>query len=361
VAPFKQGEIASSFGWNQEYLDQDANLTYLQRRFYHVDHKMFLSRDSYYVDNHYMYGKANPITFIDPTGHNARQGLSYSIGAGFAVLGIFGVWLAAPTGGVSLYPLAGFVVAIGTSATLSGMSLIGSQAALDSGNKEAAKALQYSNIGLSAAALAATVAIAPLIDIIAIATVAAGILVAPGFLPAKYPAEDYSDEHDVFPANVFTANKHPLHNGNVEPRHGSSCNRRLQRTKGEAAIAETISQHLTASGESQATVQASVSSVGSMSHAPIAEPTGASATSPPGAAEPDGAIYTRAITIPTNRPVSRASPSSEVATLPIIPGAFATNSSVSADMTGANASFSSSPNAQDVPDLVAPWPGSYGY
>jgi hypothetical protein len=50
----------------------------------------------------------------------------------------------------------GAAVTAGVSTALSGAALMGSQVAIDSGNKQAAKALQYSSIGLSIAALVAT-------------------------------------------------------------------------------------------------------------------------------------------------------------------------------------------------------------
>ena len=165
VMPFNTGNISSSFGWNQEYTDQDAQLTYLQRRFYSPDLKMFISRDSFHVDNHYSYAKANPITFIDPTGHSAQQGLSYGFGGGLTALGIIGAIFAAPTGGASLTLSAGASLAAGVTTSLSGISLMGSQAALDSGNKQAAKALQYTSIGLGAITMIeAGVALAPSIS-----------------------------------------------------------------------------------------------------------------------------------------------------------------------------------------------------
>jgi RHS repeat-associated protein len=362
VAPFKQSDIASSFGWNQEYLDQDANLTYLQRRFYHVDLKLFLSRDSYYVDNHYMYGKANPVTFIDPTGHNARQGVSYGLGGGMAVLGIIGAALAVPTGGASLTLSAGAGIVAGVSTSLSGISLMGSQAALDSGNKQAAKTLQYTSIGLSTVAL-----------------IAAGVAIAPEIVPSFFASSEinFEESADFLDFVRTVRNTGSIHDTTgLAERMTSRAYSGLDPRIG-AAITATISEHLTASGESQAAIEASAGSVSSASSDNISPAieletsttnalTETNALSPgttslSGAVEPDGALYTRAITFTSNSPVFSTTPTSEVTATPIISGAFATKSSVFADMTGANASLTSSPNFQDVPDLVAPWPGSYGY
>ena len=367
VTPFKQGDISSSFGWNQEYLDQDANLTYLQRRFYEVDLKLFLSRDSYDVDNHYMYGRANPITFIDPTGHNAQQGVSYGVGGGLAALGIIGAALAVPTGGASLTLSAGAGIAAGATASLSGIALMGSQGALDSGNKQAAKALQYTSIGLSAAALiAAGVAIAPII--------------APSYFISASSAFSF-----IEPSELLTSSYTPTMryiprflastSGGLAGRTAARVS--LLEPKIEAAITETIDQHLTISGESQVTFQASVSSVGSASGeyvtptgrftssaaSPLTEAGnfGPAATSLPAATETDGAIFTKAITIPTNSAVLTTTPTSDVATTTVIPGTISTEQSISADMTGANAAFSSTPDYGDLSGAVGSFPNSYGY
>jgi hypothetical protein len=110
---------------------------------------MFISRDSYFVDNHYAFGKANPITFIDPTGHNATLAVNYTIGSSITALGILGVFLAIPTGGASLTLSESAGIAAGVTASLSGISLVGSQVALYAENKKAATALQYSTLALT--------------------------------------------------------------------------------------------------------------------------------------------------------------------------------------------------------------------
>jgi hypothetical protein len=122
-----------------------------------------MTPDTLLVDNRYRYAKSNPLFYYDPTGHNAR-GLNYGLGSGIAALGILGVILAVPTGGASLTLSGGAAVTAGVSTALSGAALMGSQAAIDSGNKQVAKALQYTSIGFGVVALAsAGLSIAPAI------------------------------------------------------------------------------------------------------------------------------------------------------------------------------------------------------
>ncbi|MCY4045270.1 MAG: hypothetical protein OXE99_09330, partial [Cellvibrionales bacterium] len=118
--------------------------------------------DTYRVTNRYNYAKGNPVSLIDPTGHNAEQGLSYGLGSGFTVLGIIGAIFAVPTGGASLTLSAAAGVGAGVTTSLSGMAMMGSQMALDSGNKEAAEALHITSMALGVLAMAdGAVAVAP--------------------------------------------------------------------------------------------------------------------------------------------------------------------------------------------------------
>ena len=161
----EKAKSSVDFLWNQAFLERVTGLTYMKHRFYHPTLKRFITRDNLQVDNRYGYAHANPIMFVDPLGQNAQQGVSYGLGAGFTVLGIIGAILAAPTGGASLSLSAAAGIGGGVTGALSGLSLMGSQAALDSGNKSVAKALQYTSIGLGVVATVATVAaIAPAIS-----------------------------------------------------------------------------------------------------------------------------------------------------------------------------------------------------
>ncbi len=152
--------MTGEYGWNQALSDPTNQLIYLKKRFYHPQIKRFLTKDNTLVDNRYAYAKGNPIFFHDPTGHSAA--LNYGLGSGVTALGIVGALFAIPTGGASLTLSAGAGIAAGVTSALSGIALMGSQGALDSGNKQAAKALQYTSIGLGVAALvSAGISIAP--------------------------------------------------------------------------------------------------------------------------------------------------------------------------------------------------------
>ncbi len=158
----KATNAIDNYGWDQEYTDPALDLTYLQRRFYSPTLRRFITKDNYLGDNHYTFGKGNPISYIDPTGHNSQQALSYGLGSGITALGIAGILFAIPSGGASLTLSAGAAIGAGAATTLSGIALMGSQGALDSGNKDAAKALLYTSIGLGALAIVdAGIAIAP--------------------------------------------------------------------------------------------------------------------------------------------------------------------------------------------------------
>ncbi|MCY4043699.1 MAG: hypothetical protein OXE99_01315, partial [Cellvibrionales bacterium] len=156
--------LANVMSWHQAYKDTSLDLVFLGSRFYSPTLKRFIAPDTLLVDNRYRYGKSNPIYYFDPTGKNARD-VNYGLGGGATALGIVGVIFALPTGGASLTLSGGAAVAAGVSTALSGASLIGSQAALDSGNKQVAKALQFTSIGLGIVALASTgVSLAPAVE-----------------------------------------------------------------------------------------------------------------------------------------------------------------------------------------------------
>ncbi len=158
-----QDTVLNEFGWNQELNNPDLGLTYLKHRFYSPELRRFISRDSLNVDNRYAYVFANPVNYIDPTGHSPA--LNYALGSGFTALGILGAVLAVPTGGASLSLSAAAGIGAGVTSALSGMSLLGSQVALDAGNKTAAKALAVSSIALSVLAIGeVVVSLAPTIS-----------------------------------------------------------------------------------------------------------------------------------------------------------------------------------------------------
>ena len=155
--------ILSILGWNQELNDPELGLTYLRHRFYNTELRRFITRDSLDVDNRYAYALSDPVNRIDPTGHSPV--LNYTLGSGFTALGILGAALAVPTGGASLTVSAAAGFGAGVASALSGISLLGSQMALDAGNKTAAKALSVSSIALSVIAIAAiAVSLAPTIS-----------------------------------------------------------------------------------------------------------------------------------------------------------------------------------------------------
>jgi RHS repeat-associated protein len=152
------------FGWHQDYTDTESGLVYLKSRFYSPSLKRFITPDSLLVDNRYRYAKSNPLFFYDPTGHNASD-TTYGLGGAFAALGVLGVILAIPTDGISLTFSGGVAVVAGVSSALSGASLMGSQAALNSGNMKLSKGLQYASITLGLTALVAMgVSIAPAVN-----------------------------------------------------------------------------------------------------------------------------------------------------------------------------------------------------
>ena len=156
------------FTWNQELNEPETGLTYLRHRFHHPELRRFITRDNVPVDNRYAYAHGDPVNYIDPTGHIAMNAVTRYFGGSLAIsLSILGTFLAAPTGGLSLAvgELAAAIIAGFFSLTSfsSGALLIGSQLALDSGNKSAAKALSISSLVFSvfAGADLAVAALAP--------------------------------------------------------------------------------------------------------------------------------------------------------------------------------------------------------
>ena len=150
----------TDFTWNQELNDPYTPLIYLRHRLYHTELRRFISRDNTAIDNRYAYGLANPVNYIDPTGHNALS--RYISGGITTALGLLGLFLAVPTGGASLSFTAAATVGGSIGIAAAGASLIGSQCALDTGNKTAAKALLLASHVLTALSTAGTLgAIAP--------------------------------------------------------------------------------------------------------------------------------------------------------------------------------------------------------
>ena len=154
----------TDFTWNQELTEPETGLTYLRHRFHHPQLRRFITRDNKAIDNRYAYAHGDPVNYIDPTGHSA---LGRYIGGGVSIgLGLLGLTLLIPTVGISLGFTAGGAALAGGlfagGAIAGGGLLIGSQAALNSGNKAAATALTILSVGAEALALADfAVAIAP--------------------------------------------------------------------------------------------------------------------------------------------------------------------------------------------------------
>ncbi len=154
--PLQRKSIADTeFTWKQELTEPETGLTYLRHRFHHPQLRRFITRDNVPVDNRYAYAHGDPVNYIDPTGHNA---VSRYVGAGFAVgIGLLGLFLTTPTAGVSLGLSATAATVAGSVFTglgiVTGGLLIGSQVALNSGNKAVAKALTITSDVLGALAL----------------------------------------------------------------------------------------------------------------------------------------------------------------------------------------------------------------
>ena len=145
----------TDFTWNQELTEPETGLTYLRHRFHNPQLRRFITRDNLPVDNRYAYAHGDPVNHIDPTGQSA---VGRYVGGGAAIgIGLLGLMLLIPSVGTSLSLSAiGAAVATGIftlSGVLSGGLLIGSQYALNSGNKAAAKALTTSSIVFGVLAL----------------------------------------------------------------------------------------------------------------------------------------------------------------------------------------------------------------
>lgn len=64
---------AIPFSYNDEYQDPKTNLFYLKARDYNANDQHFITMDSYLVWSRYNFANANPISNIDPTGHNSHK------------------------------------------------------------------------------------------------------------------------------------------------------------------------------------------------------------------------------------------------------------------------------------------------
>ena len=152
--------VSGYFGWNQELTEPRTHLTYLRHRFYSPLLRRFISRDDIAVDNRYAFARGNPVNYVDPSGHNAVA--NYITGGIFAVVGAIGFIAAVPTGGASLSLSAASGAGASLSGLISGVSLIGSQGALDTGNKTEAKSLSITSYVFDAlAGLDFVVSVAP--------------------------------------------------------------------------------------------------------------------------------------------------------------------------------------------------------
>ncbi|MCY4044305.1 MAG: hypothetical protein OXE99_04420, partial [Cellvibrionales bacterium] len=157
----------AQFAWKNSYRDLNTDLVYMTSRYLKTLFGRFINQDNYFTNNRYAFGQGNPILYADPFGHKSQAQsnkimANYLSGSFMAVLGFFGALFAIPTGGASLSLTAGAGIAAGTSSVISGAALIGMQAAMDSGNKQAANILKDVSLGFGIfAALDIGVAIAP--------------------------------------------------------------------------------------------------------------------------------------------------------------------------------------------------------
>ena len=153
---------STDFLWNQEFRDKKTGLVYLRHRFYHPELRRFIKRDDQKIDNLYAYAAANPITFVDPLGHNAVSSmLSYGLGVFVTALSVSIALLAAPeTAGASLTltPLTAATVAGTAAGAVSGVTTIASQLAFDLGDKKLSSGLRYASYATGAIAGLAGVA-----------------------------------------------------------------------------------------------------------------------------------------------------------------------------------------------------------
>ena len=164
----------TDFTWNQELTEPESGLTYLRHRFHHPQLRRFITRDNQHIDNRYAYSHGDPVNYIDPTGHSSLS--KYLFSFGMAIAGIIGAILAVPTMGASEEAAVGVIstsqtissiaqsslpTATGIFTTLSGLSLYGSQLALDMGNKTVAKDLSIASAITGAFAAVSVAAMAP--------------------------------------------------------------------------------------------------------------------------------------------------------------------------------------------------------
>ena len=323
-----QPNSIADFGWNQEYTDPNAQLTYMQSRFYHNQFKLFISRDSIRVDNRYAYANGNPIMFTDPSGHSPV--VNYSLGGGITALGILGAVFSIPTGGASLTLTAGAGIAAGVAATISGISLMGSQAALDSGNKQAAKALQYTSIGFGAAALTGlSVAIAPYV---------AGFFFGPGEVEVSDASIGFTSSAEIQTLGSLIWPVGPIEKSTPISLTSSTAEIAASSPKLSAGLPSGISEgsETTISAASQGTYNTSVTSSFSIDKFMSR---GSSLTdeslltSSPSYDTPNSAVYAsplRVNSVPLNTPLEGATNAASK-----LAGTFSNETAIYEDMSGA--------------------------
>ena len=331
-APLSGSEISSSLGWNQEYTDQDAQLTYLQRRFYNPGLQMFISRDNYFVDNPYAFAKVNPVTFIDPTGHSVSSALNYTLGGALAVLGVIGIVAAVPTGGASLTLTAGAAVAGATATTLAGLSTISSQAAFDAGSTKAGEALQYTTFSL-----------------IAVSAIAGGVALAPS-ISASFFSGTTSALSEGATEEIALVDR-AVSSGTISVNFSAGSSVETLEANAQAstsqAFYDTVETHLTSSGESQVSIQSSASSV-SDSRGFVSKDLGETIKNLQSNAPPKGyfarlvptvryEVHAGEIYSVAGKPqiaFIRINPSQLASSLPVTPGAFPTEESINFGTSG---------------------------
>ncbi len=143
-----------NFLWNQELTEKMTGVVYLKNRFYHPQLRRFTSRDKLKVENRYSYANANPIGFVDPMGQSSTStGVLIGLGAAIALLGLGIAFYWFPPAGVTFSTEAVIGLASAALTTGSGLSLAGSQYALNSGNKNIGQALKITSGALGFIAL----------------------------------------------------------------------------------------------------------------------------------------------------------------------------------------------------------------
>jgi len=83
----QMGSSENSFLFTGEQLDKESENYYLRARYYSPTSSRFLTRDTYdgtagnpITQNHYLYGNANPMMYVDPSGRMSMMSLTSSIG-----------------------------------------------------------------------------------------------------------------------------------------------------------------------------------------------------------------------------------------------------------------------------------------